>query len=76
MVQLHQLAEGASARLLGLGGGRGFRRRLLELGLLPGTDVRLVRRVASSGLIELEVRGCHLSLRHAEAMHLQFHSVR
>jgi Fe2+ transport system protein FeoA len=48
----------------------------MELGLLPGTDVRLVRRVAASGLVELEVRGCHLSLRNSEAMHLLFQLAR
>jgi Fe2+ transport system protein FeoA len=39
----------------------------MELGFLPGTWVRLVRRVDVGSLVELEVRGCHVSLRHSEA---------
>jgi ferrous iron transport protein A len=39
----------------------------MELGLLPGTEVRLVRRVAVGDLVEIECRGCHLSLRMGEA---------
>jgi len=39
----------------------------MELGLLPGTEVRLVRRVAVGDLVEIECRGCHLSLRLREA---------
>ncbi|RME26466.1 MAG: hypothetical protein D6798_06650 [Deltaproteobacteria bacterium] len=50
-----------------LAGARSFRRRLMELGLVPGTEVR-VRNVAPLGdPLELEVRGCRVSIRRAEA---------
>ena len=64
---LDTLQPGDSAQLVSVGGSRGFRRRLLEMGLLPGTAVRLVRRAELGGLLELEVRGAHLSLRRSEA---------
>jgi len=67
MTSLHTIAPGTSARLVSIGGERSFRRRLMELGFLPGTSVRLVRRVDIGSLVELEVRGCHVSLRHSEA---------
>ena len=67
MSPLDQLQPGQSAYLRSIGGERSFRRRLMELGLLPGTPVRLVRRVSVGDLVELEVRGCHVSLRLAEA---------
>jgi len=70
MQPLLDLAPGSSARLTRVGGPRGFRRRLMELGLLPGTLVRLVRRVDVGQLVELEVRGCHVSLRRSEAAEL------
>jgi len=44
----------------------------LELGFLPGTSVRLVRCVAVGDLVELEVRGSHISLRRSEASELRF----
>ncbi len=70
MTSLRNLEPGSRARLVQVGGERGFRRRLMELGLLPGTDVRVVRRVDVGGLLELEVRGCHVSLRQSEAQEL------
>jgi GTPase involved in cell partitioning and DNA repair len=39
----------------------------MELGFLPGTSVRLVRRVGVGDLVEFEVRGSHISLRGSEA---------
>ena len=72
MVSLNQLVPGTTARLTRIGGERSFRRRLMEMGLLPGTTVRVVRRVEVGGLVQLEVRGCHLSLRVSEAQQLYF----
>jgi ferrous iron transport protein A len=42
----------------------------MEMGILPGTEVRLVRSVGIGDLIELEVRGGHISLRLSEAQSL------
>lgn len=44
-----------------------LRRRLLELGLLPGTKVTLIRRAPMGDPIELRLRGYSLSIREAEA---------
>ena len=74
MTSLSLLTPGASARLVQVGGERSFRRRLMELGFLPGTQVRMVRRVDIGDLVELEVRGCHVSLRRAEANQLWIQS--
>ncbi len=41
--------------------------RLRELGLLPGTAVRLVRRAPMGDPIQICLRGSHLSLRQREA---------
>lgn len=71
MTTLGSLPPGARARLVTVGGERAFRRRLLELGLLPGTPVRIVRRVDVGQLIEVEVAGGFLSLRQAEAARIE-----
>jgi len=70
MTRLSDLTAGSVASLIEVGGERAFRRRLMELGLLPGTPLRLVRRVGIGDLLELEVRGCHLSLRCTDARHV------
>lgn len=71
MTYLGDIVTGASCRLVDLGGEAGFRRRLLELGLVPGTPLRVVRRVPVGGLLELEVRRCRLTLRTSEAALVQ-----
>jgi len=67
MRRLRDLPPGQSADLADIAGEGAFRRRLMELGLLPGTRVRMVRRVDIGDLVEIEVRGSHLSLRRSEA---------
>lgn len=67
MVRLTELADGQVGRLVGLEGERAFRRRLMELGLLPGTPVRVVRRADIGGVLELEVRRARLTVRTSEA---------
>ncbi len=41
--------------------------RMREMGLLPGTKVKLVRAAPLGDPLEIEVRGYHLSLRREEA---------
>ena len=41
--------------------------RLLEMGLLPGTEVEVVRYAPLGDPIDLKVRGFHLSIRKSEA---------
>ncbi|HMB93474.1 MAG TPA: FeoA family protein [Rhodothermales bacterium] len=45
--------------------------RLLEMGLLPGTPVEVVRRAPLGDPIDLKVRGFHLSIRQHEAQRIQ-----
>ncbi|HEY3286733.1 MAG TPA: FeoA family protein [Gemmatimonadaceae bacterium] len=42
-------------------------RRLMELGLTPGTEVEMIRRAPLGDPMEIAVRGVHLSLRRTEA---------
>jgi ferrous iron transport protein A len=54
-----------------IGGGRPVRRRLLELGLVPGTPVRVVGVSPLGDPLELEVRGSRLSIRKKEALTIE-----
>jgi Fe2+ transport system protein FeoA len=72
MMTLKQMRTGSSAILSEIRADRTFRRRLMEMGLLPGTPVRLMRRVEVGGLVQLRVRGCSVSLRVNEAERLRF----
>ena len=55
---------------------RGVARRLLEMGLLPGTEVRVVRVAPLGDPIELQLRGYALSIRKAEALGIEVAPVR
>lgn len=67
MAPLTDLDLNQPARLASLGGDRSFQRRLMELGLLPGTPLRVIRRAPLGGVLEVEVRACRVTLRLSEA---------
>ena len=67
---LDRLAPGERGVIARLGGDPAIARRLMELGLVPGTMVAIVRRAPLGDPIELAVRGVHLSLRRSEASHI------
>lgn len=64
---LASAARGQVVTVQRVGGERAFRRRLMELGLVPGTRVELVGVAPLGDPIELLLRGSCLSIRRAEA---------
>jgi ferrous iron transport protein A len=64
---LADVALGIPVTIVRVGGERPSRRRLMELGLLPGTRVEVVRVAPLGDPIELLARGCFLSIRKSEA---------
>ncbi len=68
---LAALRQDQTAVLRHVGGERSYRRRLLELGFVPGTDVRLVRRVDVGDILEVELRHSRVSLRISEAARIE-----
>nr|MBP9893423.1 ferrous iron transport protein A [Planctomycetota bacterium] len=67
---LSSLTVGRRARVLEVGGDDQLQQRLLEFGILPGVEVRLVRVAPMGDPIEVEVLGYSLSLRKSEAAHV------
>jgi Fe2+ transport system protein FeoA len=67
MVQLADMRPGQRGIVKQFSGDDGQQMRLMEMGLLPGTEVRFVRRAPLGDPLEVEVRGFHLSLRTVEA---------
>ena len=68
---LSDAAVGTELTVQRVGGERSFRRRLMELGLVPGTRVELVGVAPLGDPLEFLVRGCSLSIRRAEASSVQ-----
>lgn len=67
LVPLKDLQPGQRGIVRSFAGEDGQRLRLMEMGILPGTEIRFVRRAPLGDPLEVEVRGFHLSLRAAEA---------
>lgn len=66
--QLRDLAVGDRGRVTGFGeGSRAYRRKLLSMGLTPGTEFTVTRYAPMGDPIEIRVRGFNLSLRKDEA---------
>ncbi|NOS99659.1 MAG: ferrous iron transport protein A [Phycisphaerales bacterium] len=64
---LDQLTIGQEGRVEQLDASCGSAARLMEMGLVPGTAVRVVRVAPLGDPIDILVRGYHLSLRRSEA---------
>lgn len=64
---LGELAVGTRAVVRQVAGSRRLRTRVLELGLLPGTEIEVVRKAPLGDPLELRLRGYSLSLRKADA---------
>jgi Fe2+ transport system protein FeoA len=67
MKTLSQLPLGARGVVVAVTGPPELRRRLLELGLVPGTPVEAIRRAPLGDPLEITLRGYALSLRANEA---------
>lgn len=70
-LDLDQAPTGAELLVEDVLGERSFRRRLMELGLLPGTLISKGQVAPMGDPIELRVRGARLSIRRAEARLIQ-----
>ncbi|MFO0681000.1 MAG: ferrous iron transport protein A [Sandaracinus sp.] len=64
---LADLGVDASARVARVEGAPALRRRLLEMGVLPGTVLRVVRVAPLGDPLVVRLRGYELSLRHDDA---------
>ena len=68
---LSDLAAGAAGVICDIPAGHDEHiTRLRELGLVPGTKIRVVRRAPMGDPIEVSVRGSRLAMRRSEARHI------
>lgn len=64
---LDRLAPGEGGRIARIDADPAITRRLMELGLVPGTEIEMIRTAPLGDPIEVAVRGLRLSLRRSEA---------
>lgn len=70
-VPLAALPVGGAGTVVAVGGHGGFRRRLLELGFLPGTRVERTGQAPLGDPLTIRVRGAVLCLREVDAAHVR-----
>ena len=71
MSSLAEISLGKTAKVVAVDGPRAFRRRLLEMGLVPGTEVTLLTVAPLGDPLQIQVRGGQWSIRRAEAAQIQ-----
>lgn len=75
-MKLSELKQGQSATVVRVGGNGAFRRRLLEMGFLRGTDIYVEKYAPLRDPIELILKGYHVSLRVEEAAQVEIENPR
>lgn len=65
--KLSELEPGDKGVVVKIGGSTSTRRRIMDMGVVRGTRVILVRRAPLGDPVELEIRDYNLSLRKREA---------
>ena len=60
---LRDIREGQSARVLTVGGSGALRQHFLDMGIIPGTDVRVVKYAPMGDPVEICLHGYELTLR-------------
>ncbi len=66
-LSLAKLPIGTPARVIAVNGSGAIARRLMEMGVVPGAPVRVIKAAPLGDPIEVRVRGYHLALRRTEA---------
>lgn len=66
-----ELTAGQSGRVKRVTGTDDVSRRLLEMGVTPGIEIRCLGAAPMGDPLEFELRGYRLSLRKTEAQHIE-----
>ncbi len=73
---LNEMKEGQTGLIERIRGNGALRRRILEMGILKGTEVYIEKYAPLKDPLELIVKGYHLSLRVEEAAQITVSDVR
>jgi ferrous iron transport protein A len=69
-VSLDALEAGTHARVTAVHGSSAVARRLMEMGVVPGAPVRVIKTAPLGDPLEVRVRNYHLALRRSEAQNV------
>ncbi|MHB1651131.1 MAG: FeoA family protein [Desulfitobacteriaceae bacterium] len=63
---LSKVEPGIRVRVESIRGGGILRRRMLDMGILPGVELEIVRQAPLGGPVQLKLRGYFLAMRRSE----------
>ena len=66
-MNLNELKAGQSARVVSIGGEGALRQHFLDMGLIPGVEVTMIKLAPMGDPMELRLHGYELTLRLADA---------
>ena len=68
---LKELPAGESARVIGVRGDSPISKRLMEMGVVPGVAIRVVKTAPFGDPMEIRVLGYNLAIRRNEAASIE-----
>lgn len=69
-MRLHEMKIGTSATIADVQGEKLLRHHLLDMGLVPGTKVSMIKRAPMGDPLEIRIRGYELTLRSDDAKYI------
>ncbi len=75
-MRLSEMKENQTAIIVRVGGNGALRRRILEMGILKGSEIYVEKYAPLKDPIELIVKGYHVSLRVEEAAQIMVNNVK
>ncbi len=70
-MKLTSLPIGKIAKVLSINGNTPITKRLMEMGVVPGVSIRLVKSAPFGDPLEIRVRGYSLAMRRSEAQTIE-----
>lgn len=64
---LSNLEIGAEGKVVSVKGNNAVTKRLMEMGVVPGVSIRMIKSAPFGDPLEVRVRGYHLAMRRSEA---------
>ena len=64
---LKNLSKGEIATVVSVDGNSAVTKRLMEMGVVPGVSVRVIKSAPFGDPLEIRLRGYHLAMRKSEA---------
>lgn len=68
---LGELKPGQQGTVISVGSAGALKRRIMDMGITPGVEIKVVKIAPLGDPIEITVRGYELSLRKVEAQQIQ-----